>query len=163
MRIKVYETKEDWVKGFGFICDGMGSLSNAYCVVIEDSNHEIEGFIGKNGRVYCKSHFSDDDLDKLFRCTRKIVRFITDTERPLTKRVYAAKSSGNYSINGEIIPHSEKVCVVLAEMFNLVSPNVVVISFSPAAKKVYLGKVYEKVSSDEIYLEILSKNDFKEF
>lgn len=166
MRVIIYKTQEDWKNGLGQLCDGIGDVKSCYCMTVENSDNEIELFIGNNGKVYVKEPMSKTRKFQLMDCSRILVRFVDDVlgEEFLTERLYLARVDGRYSINGKsLLEANNRVIDAAVKMFSLVDKHVSVISFPVCVKEVYNCSVYTKRSDIARSVDLLQKKDFKEF
>lgn len=160
MRVKVYNSKEDWGTGIGQLCEDIKEAGNCHCLTVEDGN-EIKVFVGKNNRVYVQENFSQEELYELMNNSRTLVRCAEEQGR-LSSRLYLTRLGSNYSLMGSILTQ-ERLIDASIKMFEAVGKDVTVISFPVEIKKLYNCKAYSKISGGVRCIDLFSKDDIKEF
>lgn len=171
MKVKVYKSREDWKKGYGQLCDGVFEIGDSHCVTVEDSYGGIEVFIGKNGRVYTRGNLPLDKKEIFIACAETLINYYLKNLDKYGNRIYLSRSSGNFAINGKIIPDTENevlkaainIFYLLVAMDIMEKHGVTVVSLPTDLRVLPECYVYFRQTDNTRYADLFTKADFKNF
>lgn len=169
MRVLFYKTREDWVKGFGQICDCIGDVKDCHCFTVEsrktkEDENTVYIFVGKNGRVFVREAINEKSA--LFDSIRIIARHYANTMGNCN-RLYLSRSDGVFAVNGSILDE-ERTIDAATKLFMLLdnsekTTKTTVVSFPKDVSELHKCSVYSRQTDFNRYAELFQLKDLKEF